>query len=176
MGRATCKHDPPGASALNLTQHCQKCLDEAIHEVTCICLVCVKDRHITSICRHRKPEVTCQECVEQLIEYKAAVENIRVDKELEYKKSYTSQPRKSVARINIRDYTEQVVLHTDKQTGAFQYWTLNTPEVVLERDAQPGHCYLFRQNAITVEELKKLVTIHTCSQHMVVVDWTAGGG
>ena len=187
MGRASCKHDSPGSSALNLTQLCQKCFEEATQEVIegsvlmleCkhgidslrSCISCNRVRavsasghiRVTSICKHRKNEEICTVCREEFAEWQAT------------QPTFNKPSHKDLTWIYLKEYAEEVVVHLDPHLMIPVTKYNSGVHVTPEQDHLPEACYLLRKEATKTEVNGKptLATLHVCTEHVVVVDWTA---
>ena len=119
---------------------------------------------VTSICKHRENEETCQECFEEATKYLQAKQPI-----------FRSPSHKNLTWVYLREYAEEVVVHSDLRTLMPVTKYNSGVHITPEQDQVPDACYLLRKEATKVEVHgePKLATLHVCTEHVVIVDWTA---
>ena len=128
-----------------------------LHEGTCICGVCIKERNITWVCKHRKPQSVCSECLQEEKQF-----------------TFNKPSHKNLTWVYLIEYAEEVVVYTDPSVSVPV--TRYSPGISTSKQNQvPDACYLLREEATKTEVHGKptLATLHVCTEHVVVVDWTA---
>ena len=144
-----------------------------MHDKDCACFDCVDKGKVSSVCKHRKNEEWCSECLNEALQRCARV--VEEQKEKEVAQLFTQSPRKSVTRIDLREYKEQVEIVS--YNGVTQYYSYDGPNVIPEHKQDKTMCYLSRWDATTTYtdegRRQRLATVHMCADHMVVVDWEA---
>ncbi len=146
-----------------------------LHEDMCICGECVRDRNITSICKHRRPESICAECLDFAYP-RTITRTYRSDESNEAEQStFNKPPHKNLTWVYLREYAEEVVVHCDPNASVPVTQYNSGVHVTPEQDHLPEACYLLRKEATKtkVHGEPKLATLHVCTEHVVIVDWTA---
>ncbi len=119
-------------------------------------------------CKHGGPPGSCSLCYDEVI--------LAIERENKQNQAIPKS-RKTITRINLTEYKAQVVIYTNENSGMLQHWANDNEHVVKNWQEKAYHCYLSRSDALELPfdkyDKKKLATIHTCKDHMVVVDWTA---
>ncbi len=126
---------------------------------------CLEERRVVA-CVHGVRGI-CTLCYDNAVRTIEALE--------QHKQAILNKPRKTITRINLTEYRMQVIVHTDT-TQSIRWWH-NSP-IIPPEEYVPHHCYLNRKDATKTylegdRTQTRLATIHTCKDHMVVVDWTA---
>ncbi|KKL88180.1 hypothetical protein LCGC14_1927300 [marine sediment metagenome] len=129
------------------------------------CISCnrVGDFRVTSICKHRENEETCTVCREEFAEGQAK------------QPAFDKPANKNLTWVYLKEYAEEVVVHSDLRTLMPITKYNSGVHITSEIDKLKGACYLLRTEATKTEvhSEPKLATLHVCTEHVVVVDWTA---
>ena len=127
------------------------------------CISCnrVGDFRVTSICKHRENEDTCTVC---LLEAWPAKQP-----------AFSKPANKNLTWIYLKQYAEEVVVHSDPHLMLPVTKYNSGVHVTPEQDHVPEACYLLREEATKTEVNGKptLATLHVCTEHVVIIDWTA---
>ncbi len=82
---------------------------------------------------------------------------------------------KNLTWVYLKQYAEEVVVRSDPNASIPVTNYNSGVHITPEQDQVQGACYLLREEATKTEVYGKptLATLHVCTEHVVIVDWTA---